>query len=105
MSDTLNVNVGDEVAQYTGHSGTVKIRKVVKITPTGMIVLDNGDRYRADGRHRVGGNEWEYSRLSEITDEIRAEAERQVNLAIIEAVKWRTVDSEKLAQIVAILRS
>lgn len=52
----LNVKVGDRVVRHIyGWSGHEMLIKVIRITPTGYIVCDNGKRYRPNGQsnHRT----------------------------------------------------
>lgn len=49
MANTNNFNVGDIVVEFNAYGENVGKRKIVRITKTGRIRLDNGELYRANG--------------------------------------------------------
>lgn len=49
MTNMNNFNVGDIVKEYNAYGECYGFRKVVRITKTGRIRLDNGGFYKADG--------------------------------------------------------
>jgi hypothetical protein len=100
---SLELKAGDE-AIVRGSYGQLELVRVERVTPTGQIVLvGSSSRYYPDGRE-VGARISNRSTLIEATPENRKEAQRQVNVRIIKAVKWDKVEAEKLVQIVAILQ-
>ena len=49
MTDTTKFNVGDIVREYNAYGEYLGKRKIIRITPTGRIRLDNGGFYRMNG--------------------------------------------------------
>jgi hypothetical protein len=78
MSDDLGtLKPGDEVARY--YQGTYggdtqhEFHRVARVMPSGRIVLENGERYKLDGK-QVGRNGY---RIKVATDELREEIRRK----------------------------
>lgn len=99
QEDTV-VHPGDELVLNVGRSW--KLVKVAKVTPTGQIVLDNGDRYFSNGR-KISGRRWDTGSLHEATPERRQETAREKQITFLQTIKWHTVDDDKLVMICAIL--
>src|SRR5882724_5350138 len=96
------IQVGDELIEQRAYA-TMRIVKVAHVTPTGYIVLENGARYRPDGRATTSDSKWHANVLSLATPERRKEALRQAHVNVLNGVKWEQVDADVLAQIVALL--
>ena len=85
-----NLKAGDKVVIETNNYGK-SITSVVKITPKGFINTESGKQFNPDGSQR-GGSTWNYSSLSQLTDEVLLEfkKKRLVN-------KCKEIDFSKLS--------
>lgn len=102
------INVGDEVA--VTYSNTDKIRKVStvkRITPKGFVVIDDGTRFKKDGREHSKNF---HCKLLLLTPEIKQMIEQQnyrakLNMFItsVSDVEWRRLPTDKLERVIAIL--
>jgi hypothetical protein len=104
------VNPGDELA--LGHSSIVQVKHV---TPTGQIVLTDGQRYDRTGQQIGGGRDRKYfhpDELSLLTDELRAEIAAKIAakiarkscIAYLKDLFWEEFDDATLAQVVEMLK-
>ena len=75
MAENHKFEVGQELAIPAQFSGPPKIRKIVKVTPSGRATLDSGTQIEPTLRIR-GAERWgPYSALI-VTDKIREQVER-----------------------------
>ncbi len=105
------VNPGDELALG------LRIVQVKHVTPTGQIVLTDGQRYDRTGQKIGRGMDWKYSHLPELsllTDELRAEIAAYIAAKIAresciaylkdQHLFWENFDDATLAQVVEMLK-
>lgn len=99
------INPGDEFVKHAPDMrGTKRIVKVSRVTPSGRIVLPNGEQYRPDGKSVKVYDRWgTRAELSLPTPELRSEISRASNMSIIKEFNLNDLDDDQLAQIVAIL--
>jgi hypothetical protein len=104
------VNPGDELA--LGYSSIVQVKHV---TPTGQIVLTDGQRYDRTGQKIGVGRDREYFHIPELsllTDELRAEIAAKIAaeiarkscIAYLKHLFWENFDDATLAQVVEMLK-
>src|SRR5579885_1126480 len=101
-----NAKPGDEVAMRIGMSEGYHILKIKAVEEKrGILVLENGDRYKFDGTPAKKGDRWyRPSHIEPVTDAIRAVNRRldlasQLNALGINA--WKAMDLESLEIIMA----
>lgn len=90
------LKVGDPVAVY-GTRELEGIRRVERITPSGLVVV-GGRKYR---RGMCRGDGWDHYSISEPTREIRATLHRRRVLHEVSEIRW---DAIPLTTIEAVLR-
>ncbi len=99
------VKPGDKLARQAGYYNIrYTIVEVKKITPSGKIVLTNGERYSNDG-YEIGGARFTKDTLHIITPEIEKNIARNDSLDYINGVEWKKLDDETLAEVVKLLKS
>jgi hypothetical protein len=100
--DLSTIEVGDEVAYSSRYSTGYSMSVVARITPTGIIVLEDGGRYRPDGREITSG--WNRGRIEPLTDAILQKIRRRDMLDIIEEIKWEKIEDATLELVLAALQ-
>ncbi len=93
---------GDEVAVTGPRSGYLQVSQVQRITPSGQIVLANGDRFNPGGR-QFGRSDWSQQYLTEATDAVHAKVARakMVDRLRRRLDKWEQLPTETLERIEA----
>ena len=96
-----SLKVGDQVA-LNGSYNNLLIRVVSRLTKT-LIILDTGGRFRRDSGYVVGGNIWNSSLITPVTEEIRSKI-RTSNLKYkISRINFESLTNEKIERILAIV--
>ena len=90
----IEIKVGDELASVPWH-GFAKISKVVKITPSGLIRLENGVTLKKNLSIHGGVGRYEVA-----TEEVKANIERSM---LNHRFSKAELTTDKLRRIVAIL--
>lgn len=102
--DLARLKPGDEVAVAGVRGGYLKILPVKRVTPSGQIVLENGDRFMPTGC-MVGTSFHDRRRLHAPTEAIR---EKLARTALIDRLYsrlscWEKLPTGALARVEAIL--
>lgn len=98
-----SLKVGDEVC-YSSYRSNYTISKVKKITPTGQIVLENGNRFK-EGVYRSGTGAWAtLYRLKPVTEEIREKILRTKLINVIGDTNLHGLTLQQLKDIYTIIR-
>lgn len=109
----LEVQAGDEVCYIPAYplGNSEKnwfLMKVEKVTPTGQIVLVNGERFDADGHEmakQTNSRIRSKATICEATDEIRAKIKHAKNIQFLSRFDWDTVkDREALEDVIVALK-
>lgn len=105
MPDLSHAGIGDKVAVSTGYTYRTYtgVHTITKITPSGIILLDNGERYRSNG-YPVGRAPHDTSFAEPLTDEVKAAIARQQHLSLLKRVEWEKLDDATLEQIVVLIK-
>lgn len=94
--------VGQEVAIRSGYGyASYRAAKVAKITPSGQVVLTNGDRYQPSG-HRIGGGSYRES-IEPMTDKIRDGIRKEEIASRLSVVRWKDLPLSTLECVAAAL--
>jgi hypothetical protein len=99
MSDDWfkNLKPGDVVFRQSGIGSALTKDSVDRITPSGIVVLKSGARYREVNR-AVGANQWDWSGLREATVETVADYEKQRRKNVAwNSVKWAEQNIQKMS--------
>lgn len=101
MEKFENIKVGDEVIVYGGY--TEQIRKVEKITPTGLIKV-GGCLYYKNGGMR-GGDRWSRSHIAMATPELKKKIEEETTIRKANYIltNYKVKDYETAAKIIELL--
>lgn len=108
----LNVKAGDEVCYIPAYpQGNSEknwfIMLVEKVTPTGQIVLVNGERFDATGSE-IAKQQGRYSSkasIREASDELRARVKHAKNIQFLCHFAWDKVkDREALEDVIVVLK-
>lgn len=91
------LKVGDEVAMENSRFSYCKwlIYKIVKVTPTGRLNLDNGLVINKDGSIR-GDSYSNYSRIYKVTDEIMKHIWRSKAEIMVSKIDARKLSDEEI---------
>jgi hypothetical protein len=104
LMDILDVKQGDRVTSYYGrvYGDHYTLHIVARVTDSGQIVLDNGDRYTPDGR---GIGPLKHRRIREIDDDVRDAIRRRELTAILRPHldRWDQLPTETLGRIAEIV--
>jgi hypothetical protein len=103
MTDLSHLDVGDMVALYSQGNGFYAILKIEKKTPTGIMTLSNGRKFRPNGGEIGIENKWSSVFISPVTPEIRAEIARKRNIGKLSKINWSDVSDDKIIKILSIL--
>ena len=95
---------GDEVAVSGPRGGYLQISQVQRVTPSGQIVLANGNRFNSRG-WMLGASTWNQQYLEEATDAVRAKVARakMVDRLRRKLDKWEQLPTETLERVEAAL--
>lgn len=101
MAENHKFEVGQELAIPTQFSGPPKIRKIVKVTPSGRATLDSGTQIEPTLRIRGAGQWGPYEALI-VTPEIRAKARKAELVTSLRVVKWELMSLDRLETIASL---
>lgn len=110
MSNWLEqLKPGDKViVSGLGTFGSKAVCIVERLTTTQIILCGISTRYRRNSGDEVGGDIWNRSYLMEATphaiQEIREKTERNKAIRAIESASFKTLSTDQLVRIVAILK-
>ena len=102
MSDMrwlLSLKPGDKV--IVQHRSRETIGIVAKVTPTGIVKLEDGSQFNKGGSER-GADVWNHRWLHELTDEKRAEFEHRDLAQRVGEIDWSKCSADQLRRIKAI---
>jgi hypothetical protein len=100
-----DIKAGEEVAMRSGWGDYLLL--IVKSVSRGIIELENGNRYRADGSPLAKGERhYRPSPIEPVTDEIRRVNKKASLVSKLSGIKqneWEKLDVETLEAIVALI--
>lgn len=105
MIEPGTAQTGQELVEDVGYGSYRRYKKVKvsHITPSGLIVLMDGRRFRPNGSSQKSAAH--FTELKIPTPETQAFAEREEHLAYISLCQWKKLDNETLKEVVALLKS
>ena len=109
MSTELkDLKVGDEVIYQRKSDGQERIKEVIRITDT-MIIIDDGTRFSRKDGFMKGRSSWDYSRIYVATyDKIESILAMEYKDGLIRKIKGKNLDDmsvEILKEVLSLLNS
>lgn len=102
-----DLKAGDEVAIRAGMSSSYYIYTIASIDKRGIIMLEDGSRYRANGSPMEKGSKWNYpDPIEPVTDEIRQSIRKTTlvnRMAGLERNHWKAMSIATLEAVAAIV--
>jgi hypothetical protein len=94
--------VGDEVLVIP-NNGPDWISKVVKVTPTGRVRIENSSTQFSKEGYQIGNSIWDRKHIKHLTSDDKAKIARDRLILKLRAVDWSKYSTEKLTEVFLVI--